>query len=292
MILPDVTKRSRRVVKRAAFFGANRFEEPDFDFLNQLFSPRNLEEVIRKTERQDVLQHFLREIVIDAINLLLFEEFRESIVDCVRSPAVVTKRFLHDNPRPPAVYTTRLGETAFCDMTRNRRVKLWRHSEIEELVCTHTPFRIELVDCLFERRVTCLFVEITALETKHFDERFDFCWVKQLCRVYRNDRFDMFAEFRIAPRPAREADDAEHRWEFTFRIQMEQCGHYFDPHEVSRGAERDKYGWDVAARVEHAPALYRTESGRLTRVLFRRRARYPQAPRDCGRIMMVAFELT
>src|SRR3990167_791021 len=292
MILSDVAERARRVVKRAAFFGADRFEESDFNLLDQLFPPRNLEEVVRETERQNILQHFFREVVIDAINLLLFEEFCESVVDCVRSLAIVTKGLLDHDPRPPAVYTTRLGETAFCDMTRNRRIKLRRHSEIEELVCTHSPFRIELVDRLLECRVACLFVEITALETKHFDERFDFCWVKQLCRVYRNNRFDMFAEFSITPRPARETDYAEHRWEFTFRIQMEQCGHDFDPHEISRGAERDKYGWNVAARVEHAPALYRTEGCRLTRVLFRRKARYPQAPHDGGRIMMVAFELT
>jgi hypothetical protein len=58
---------------------------------------QRLEDAVREAKHQHVLNRFLTEVVIDAVNLLLVEHFRDRVVDDTRALEVAADRFLDDD---------------------------------------------------------------------------------------------------------------------------------------------------------------------------------------------------
>jgi len=65
-----------------------------------LAPPDRLEYRIRKTERDDVLQRLLGDVVVDAEDLLFLEELAEELVEASGMPDVVAEGLLDEDARP------------------------------------------------------------------------------------------------------------------------------------------------------------------------------------------------
>ena len=69
MILDHVPQRSRFLVVAAAAFDANRLRGRNLNVIDITAVPQGLENSIAEPEGKDVLNRFLAEVVIDAVDL-------------------------------------------------------------------------------------------------------------------------------------------------------------------------------------------------------------------------------
>src|SRR3989344_993628 len=118
MILADIAQGAHMVVKRPATLDAYLLQKLDVDAFNEFAPPCELKKIVRKTEGEYILQHFFRQVVIDAIYLVFLKERAEKFVYLFRGLGIHAKGFLHDDVRPPLPRSARLGESIFGYITQ------------------------------------------------------------------------------------------------------------------------------------------------------------------------------
>ena len=67
--------------------------------IDVLLVEQRLEDAVGEAQHQDVLDRFLAEVVIDAVDLPLVEDLGERVVDRPRAAEVAADRLLDDEPR-------------------------------------------------------------------------------------------------------------------------------------------------------------------------------------------------
>ena len=97
MVLDHVAHRTRAVVIFAAPVHAHGFGHGYLDVIDVLGVPKRLEQDVAKTDRHQVLDGFLAQIMIDAINLAFVEMFGQRGVQREGAFQVAPERFFHDN---------------------------------------------------------------------------------------------------------------------------------------------------------------------------------------------------
>ena len=78
MVLNHVAQSAGFLVVRAAAFHADRFGRRDLDVVDIAAIPERLENTVAEAERQDVLNGFFAEVMIDAVDVDFVEEPCES----------------------------------------------------------------------------------------------------------------------------------------------------------------------------------------------------------------------
>src|ERR1700755_1933159 len=109
MVLHHVAQRAGFLVICAATFDADGFGGGDLDIVDISSVPQRLEDAVAEAESQNVLDGFLAEIVVYAIDLALVEYLLQTRVEFARAGQVVPERLLDHYP-PPALT---LCETCF-----------------------------------------------------------------------------------------------------------------------------------------------------------------------------------
>ncbi len=100
MVRHHVAQGARPIVVAAAFLHAYGFGDRNLYVVNVAAIPDRLENPVRETERQDVLNRFFSEVVIDAVNLAFRGNFQKLLVQSLGGIQIVAKRFF-DNHAPP-----------------------------------------------------------------------------------------------------------------------------------------------------------------------------------------------
>ena len=80
MILTHISQGTDTVIKSTSLLNSDRFNDTDIYLFNKTLVPIEFKEVVGKTEVKDILQHFLREIMVDTIYLLFLENLSKKIV--------------------------------------------------------------------------------------------------------------------------------------------------------------------------------------------------------------------
>src|SRR5207249_11045142 len=78
--------------------------------------PQRLEDRVRESEHEQVLDRLLPEVVVDAVDLLLAEDGAELAVEGPRALVIASERLLDDDARPAALRdrkSTRLNSITF-----------------------------------------------------------------------------------------------------------------------------------------------------------------------------------
>ena len=140
MVLKDVAHRSRLLVERGASFDAERLRDRDLDMVDELSVPDRLEDAVRESQREHVLDRLLAEIVVDAKDLALDEVLGEQFVECARGGEVVTERLLDDQPRPA------LRRPALRDLAHERGDRARWHCEVVDAIAVRAAFLVELAE--------------------------------------------------------------------------------------------------------------------------------------------------
>src|SRR5690348_1139455 len=82
---------------------ADCFRGCDLHVINEESVPDRFKNAIAKPENQDVLNGLFAQVVIDSINLPLVESPLNFTIELLRRREIAAKRFLDDDPSPPAV---------------------------------------------------------------------------------------------------------------------------------------------------------------------------------------------
>ena len=100
MIRHHVSQRTRTVVVAPAAFHADRLGGGNLHVIDVAAVPDRLEDAVAEAERQDVLNGFLAEVVVDPIELRLIEHGEQVAVERPCGIEVVSERLLHHHPAP------------------------------------------------------------------------------------------------------------------------------------------------------------------------------------------------
>ncbi len=129
MVLDHVAHGTDVVVVAGAEADALLLRRGDQDRLDQVAVPDRLEQRIRETQREHVLDRVLREVVVDAIDLFLVERCSELQVQLARRREVVPERLLDDDaPRRIALG----GHARLTDRAEDVRKRLGRGRQVED----------------------------------------------------------------------------------------------------------------------------------------------------------------
>ena len=128
---------------------AELFVDGDLNVVDVVAVPDRLEHAVGKAQHQDVLDGFLAEIMIDPVNLMLFDEPQEFAVQRSCRGKVGPERFLDHQPPPCAVLGQHAGTGEF---VADRQERTWRRRQVEQAVAAGFPHGLEFVE-LFAHRV-------------------------------------------------------------------------------------------------------------------------------------------
>jgi len=237
VVLDDVAHRARVLVIPGALAHADGLGHRDLDMVDVLPIPDRLEDAVRETHDEDVLNGLLAKVVVDAEYLVLPKDRVHDLVELERRLAVVAERFLDDDARPSGL----ASEAVFADRFDDRLVRGRRRREIEEPVRVCAEGEIELVE-----RAPELFVSGVVRrrdEVKMLSEAApDLLVERSRPAVLRDRAMQLLAVLLVAQRLAGGTDDGERGGEQTLEREVVKGRNELPLREVARAAEDDDRG--------------------------------------------------
>src|ERR1700675_1567249 len=165
-----VAEGARSVVVAAAFLDAHGFGDRNLDVVDVAAIPDRLEDSVRETERQNILDRFFSQVVIDAVDLAFRSDFRKVLVQNLGGIEIVAKRFF-DNHAPPVVVFF-LHQADLRNPLDDVAEEVGRGSEIEKIVAVRVVLLIDLGKGFFQLVVSSGVIEIPTYITYAADKPF------------------------------------------------------------------------------------------------------------------------
>ena len=156
MVLDHVAECPAAVIITAAFADADAFGDADLEMIDETIVPQRFEYMIRETEGQDVLDHFLAQIVIYMKDLFFSKTFAQVAVELLRRGEITAEGFFHDD----AVMRVAVAQLVAAKRVPDRFDETRCHGKIKH---THTPNLfggLEFFNLAFQRLVGVGFHEI------------------------------------------------------------------------------------------------------------------------------------
>ena len=100
MTLNHVAQGAGGFIEAAASLDAEGFCCGDLHMIDVVAVPERLEDAIAKTEDQEILHGVFAEIVVDAIDLLLFKDVMDNFVEFPCGGEVTAERLFNDDADP------------------------------------------------------------------------------------------------------------------------------------------------------------------------------------------------
>ncbi len=130
VVLHHVAQCACALVVRRAVLDADGFCGRDLDVVDVAAVPDRFEHAVAEAEHQQVLDGFLPQIVIDAIDLIFVEVLVRQPIERARAVEVGAERLLHDNAPPTPGRC--VGQTRCPQLLDHGRIDRRRNSEVEE----------------------------------------------------------------------------------------------------------------------------------------------------------------
>jgi len=131
--LNHVAQRASSFVKSATAFHAERFAGGDLHLVNVIAIPERFENSVAEAKDQQVLNGVFAEIVVNAIDLALFEYALNHLVELFRGGKIAAERFF-DNDTHPGIFVGGPGQAGFAELLDNLGIHFGRRGKIEEAV--------------------------------------------------------------------------------------------------------------------------------------------------------------
>ncbi len=142
MVLHHVAKRSGLFVVGRAALDAEALRDRDLHLSDSLAAPERLDEHVRESEHEEVLDRLLAEVVVDAVDLLLLEVPPGDAIQLLGGGEVPAERLLDDDPGPPRARVEARGPEA-----RERRAeRLEGQGQVEDAVALQAVLLLERLD--------------------------------------------------------------------------------------------------------------------------------------------------
>src|SRR5262249_32880528 len=136
--------------------------ERGLDVIDAIAVPDRPKQPVGEAQHNDVLHRLLAEIVIDAENLVFFENAKQLLVQRMRAGKVGAERLFNDDPPPRVVARAVVGavfqrQAGLAEMTTDRREARRRRGEIKKAIAARGAIAFDarefLTDCRIGRIV-------------------------------------------------------------------------------------------------------------------------------------------
>lgn len=145
------------VVVSAAMFNADLLGNRDRDVIDETLIPNRLEQRIRESKRENVLNRLFAEIVVDAKNLRLVKAASQSAIQLPRRFQVVADRLFNHDARPLAIG----GEAGIGEQFRDLAEQRPWHGEVKNVSRFGVPIFVELSEPRHEVPIRFRVLKIT-----------------------------------------------------------------------------------------------------------------------------------
>src|SRR3990167_6126733 len=81
MVLADVKQSAIGIIKLAAAFNINSFPKLNVNALNVVLAQGTTHKVVGKAEGQNILDGFLSQVVVNAVDLIFFKELIKQLIN-------------------------------------------------------------------------------------------------------------------------------------------------------------------------------------------------------------------
>jgi hypothetical protein len=125
-----VPQRPRSLVEPAATLDTHSLSCRDLHMVDMVTVPERLEDAVRKSQHQNVLDRFLAEEMIDPIDLVFGQHLEDLRVKCLRGREVVPERFFDDHP--PPCFLRLLGQPGVAELLDHRTKEPIGDGQIEQ----------------------------------------------------------------------------------------------------------------------------------------------------------------
>jgi hypothetical protein len=142
VVLEHVAQDAGLLVVAGPVADADRFAHRDLDVVHVALVPERLEDPVRETEDEDVLNRLLREVVVDPVDLLFVEDAPQGPVQRPGGLEVVAERLFDDDPRPAVLGP---GEPLVPQEFDDLRVGVRRRRQVEDPIPLPPPLPLDLL---------------------------------------------------------------------------------------------------------------------------------------------------
>jgi len=141
VVLEHIAQYARTFIVARSPLDAYRFGCGDLYVIDVVAIPQWLPDRVGKPEGEDVLDRFLAQVVIDAVDLALVEHLVDLPVQVLRAWQIVPEGLFDDDARKPAATI----QPCVTELFDHDRVKLRRHGEIIEPVAPGAVLAVKIV---------------------------------------------------------------------------------------------------------------------------------------------------
>ena len=150
MVLDDVAGGADAVVVSGAGADADVLGHRDLDVVDVGGVPQRLVQLVGKAQRHEVLHRFFAEIVVDAEDRVLVEDFRDHVVELASRFEIVPEGLFDDDAPPPVVLGAKPGRS---DPAEDGREQLGRNRQVKGVIAVGSALGGHLVHRMAEGTV-------------------------------------------------------------------------------------------------------------------------------------------
>ena len=228
------SQRAGLLVVGAAALHADGFRAGDLHVIHVAAIPQRLEDAVAEAEGQDVLDGFLAQVMIDAVDLGFVEDFVQAVAEFARTGEVVSEGLL-DDQAPPAAS---LPQARGADTVRDRRILAGLRGEIEEHVAAGVALVFDLPELFGQVLVEARIADIAGHIVEPSREGCPDVVVELVSSLNCSTASRIFSrKCIVGKRGARDADDGESRGQPAVVGEAIERGQQFALGEVAIGAE-------------------------------------------------------
>ena len=238
MVLHHVAQGPGLFVVGAARLHADGLGHRDLHVGYVIAVPERLVDLVGEAQDEEVLDRFLPEIVVDAVDLLLAEVPSQLPVEGAGAVDVVAERLLHDDARPAVAV---LGEAGVAQVLDDVVVEAGRRGAVEEPVGGSAATVLDVGQRRLQPRVEREVLGITGRVVERPGKALPHVLGRRLdASVIADGLAHPSPEFVVAHLRAGDGHDGERFRQRPGRVECEERGQELPASQIAGGAEDDQ----------------------------------------------------
>ena len=237
MVLDHIADGAGLFVVAATPLDADRLGHSDLHVVDVASVPQRLKDTVGEAQDEQILDRFFTQVVIDTIDLALFEHVVDNLVEVQCALEVVAKRLFDDDPRPSTVGG--VGQTSGAEVVDDVFVGFGRGGQIKQPIAARALFGVNGVESFCQGDIPLGVFEGRSNIRDATDEARPIPSVEAGPRMFAALIEQQGAEVVVAPVTPCKPQDGGVVVEQAFAAQIVERGHEFAAGQITRRAKDD-----------------------------------------------------
>lgn len=239
MVLDHVPQGTGVVIVAAPGFNAQPFSQGNLDIFNRVGVPNPLKQGVAKTQGQDILHHFLTQVVVDPEDLVFSKRIADLLVQDFRA-GQVSPEWLFNHQAVKAGPGQMLVGNVFGD----RPKEAWGHGHVEDAVAAAFIALVQFLGQLLQSHIVFNVGYVVGLVVKMAGKFRQLCFV-DLFPAFMDSLGHLLAQVFMRPWPPGCADNGKIVMNDIPAVEIEEGRIDLAVGQVAAAAEKDHYCWNI-----------------------------------------------